>query len=90
MARPCIGVVVISSSAAVVIFLTILLSTSPLSYSRCLGGVRVWGDQNYSNDTMTLNVSEVTAELPLCEESSPNRTSNVGCQNKMHTHSINQ
>ena len=64
MARPCIGVVIIIDIVCLVVFLTILLSTSPRSYNWCPGSVVPWDDRNYSKYTTTLNVSEVTVVLP--------------------------
>ena len=64
MARPCIGVVIIIAIVCLVVFLTILLSTSPRSYNWCPGSVVPWDDRNYSKYTTTLNVSEVTVVLP--------------------------
>ena len=68
MAQPCMGVVIISVVAVIIVFLVILLKTSPQSYHRCPGGVVQWDARNYSNDTTILNVSEVMAALLLCEE----------------------
>ena len=64
MARPCIGVVIIIVIVCLVVFLTILLSTTPRSYNWCPGSVVPWDDRNYSKYTTTLNVSEVTVVLP--------------------------
>ena len=68
MSRQCVGVVVVSAIIIAVVFLAILLSTSPQSYIRCPGAVTSWDARNYSNDTTILNVSEVMAALLLCEE----------------------
>ena len=43
MAQPCMGVVIISVVAVIIAFLVILLTTSPQSYHRCLGGVVPYG-----------------------------------------------
>ena len=67
-AQPCMGVVIISVVAVRIVFLVILLTTSPQSCHRCSGGVVPWDARNYSNDTTVLNVSEVMAALLLCEE----------------------
>ena len=68
MAQPYMGVVIISVVDVIIVFLVILLTTSPQSYHRCLGGAATWDARNYSNDTKILNVSEVMAALLLCEE----------------------
>ena len=68
MAQPCMGVVIISIVSVIIVFLVILLTTSPQSSHRCPGGVVPWDARNYSNDTTILNVSEVMAALLLCEE----------------------
>ena len=73
-AQPCMGVVIISVVAVIVVFLAILLTTSPQSYHRCPGAAVLWEARNYSNDTTILNVSEVMVVLLICEEWSPNRT----------------
>ena len=74
MAQPCMGVVIISVVADIIVFLVILLTMSPKSYNRCQGAAVPWDARNYSNDTTILNVSEVMAVSVLCEEQSPNRT----------------
>ena len=68
MAQPCMGMVIISVIAVIIVFLVILLTTSPQSYHQCTGGVVPLDARNYSNDTTILNVSEVMAALLLCEE----------------------
>ena len=68
MARPCMGVVIISVVVVIIVFLVILLTKSPQWYHRCPGGAVPWDARNYSNDTTILNVSEVMAVLLLCEE----------------------
>ena len=68
MAQLCMGVVIISVVAVIIVFLAILLTTSPQSYHRCPGGAVPWDARNYSNDTKMLNVSEVMAVSLLCEE----------------------
>ena len=90
MARPCIGVVIIIAIVCLVVFLTVLLSTSPRSYNWCPGSVVPWDDRNYSKYTTTLNVSEVTVVLPHWERSSQKRTSNSGCRNRMRTRFTNR
>ena len=66
MAQPCMGVVIISIVSVIIVFLVILLTTSPQSSHRCPGGVVPWDARNYSNDSTILNVSEVMAALLLC------------------------
>ena len=68
MAQPCMGVVIISVVAVIIVFLAFLLTTSPQSYHRFSDAVVPWDARNYSNDTTILNVSEVMAVLLLCEE----------------------
>ena len=68
MAQPWMGVVIISVGAVIIVFLVILLTTSPQSYHRCPGGVVPWEARHYINDTTILNLSEVMAALMLCEE----------------------
>ena len=68
MAQPCMGVVIISVVAVIIVFLFILLTTSPQSYHRCPGGVESWDARNYSNDTTILNVSCLTNLLCFFEE----------------------
>ena len=54
MAQPCMGVVIISIVAVIIVFLVILLTMSPQSSHRCPGGVVPWDARNYSNDTTIL------------------------------------
>ena len=68
MAQLCMGVVIITIVAVIIVFLNILLTTSPKSYSRCPGAAVPWDARNYSYDTTILNVSEVMAVLLLCEK----------------------
>ena len=68
MAQPCMGVVIISVVAVIIVLLVISMTTSPQSYHRCPGGVVPWDARSYSNDSTIINVSEVMAALLLCEE----------------------
>ncbi len=68
MAKPRMGVVIISVVAVIIVFLAILLTMSPQSYHRYPGGAVLWDGRNYSSDTTILNVSEVMVVLLLCEE----------------------
>ena len=64
--RPClifVAVTIVIIFAAVVF----LLAPAPMDHW-CPGGIVVWGDRNYTDNTTTRKVSEVTAVLPLYKE----------------------
>ena len=64
--RPCIIFIAVTIIIIVVV-VVFLLAPAPREH-RCPGGVIVWGDRNYTDDTTIRNASEVTAVLPLYKE----------------------
>ena len=64
--RPCLIFIAVTIIiiVAVVVF---LLAPAPREHW-CPGGIVVWGDRNYTDNTMIRNASEVTAVLPLYKE----------------------
>ena len=77
--RPCLIFIAVTIIiiVAVVVF---LLAPAPREHW-CPGGIVVWGDRNYTDNTMIRNASEVTAVLPLYKELFlPNGTLKDGCR----------
>ena len=64
--RPCLIFIAVTIIiiVAVVVF---LLAPAPREHW-CPGSIVVWGDRNYTDNTMIRNASEVTAVLPLYKE----------------------